>query len=429
MKAVIYGGKLKGEVAAIASKSMAHRYMIAASLADRDSFVECRSTSDDIEATVQCLSGIGAGITRKTTGYFVSPADRTKLAGNLLLPCGESGSTFRFLLPVAAALGKRTEFVLKGRLPERPLSPLYEEMTGHGVHMSTKGSNPFICEGCLRPGKYQLSGNVTSQFISGLLFALPLLDGDSEIILTSALESEMYVEMTLAVLKEFGITVIKEKNVYKVKGGQSYRAPDFEQAEGDWSNAAFWLCAGAISGGPVSVTGLKQNSIQGDRQITGLLESFGAKVGCSKAADGRPDRVTAASESSLHKTDIDASDIPDLVPILAAVAAYSEGRTTIYNARRLRLKESDRLSTVTDTLRTLGADIAMTEDSLVIDGKRRLKGGAVSSCNDHRIAMMAAVAAIGCEDKVIIEDAEAVNKSYPTFFEDYKLLGGRVECS
>ena len=420
MRAEIKGTDLKGEIAAIASKSMAHRYMICAALADTQSFVECHSTSEDIEATMACLTALGAHFEKKNNGYMITPIDREAMQESMSLPCKESGSTFRFLLPVAATFGKKIQFLQEGRLPNRPLSPLYEEMTSHGAVMSPQGENPFKCEGKLTSGTYRLAGNVTSQFISGLLFALPMLEGDSRIELTSKLESKLYVDMTLQVIRLFGIRIDVEDNVYIIQGNQKYRSPKEGIVEGDWSNAAFWLCAGAIGKNPIAMIGLDEDSLQGDKAIIRILKEFGADI---KSENGQ----ITVSTGKLIGINIDAADIPDLVPIMAAVAAVAEGKTTIYNAERLRLKESDRLKTVSETLNTLGADVSETEDGLVINGKQELVGGTVNASGDHRIAMMAAIAALRCKKEVIIENAEAVNKSYPAFFEDYNRLSGKVE--
>lgn len=423
MKAEIYGTDLKGEIAAIASKSMAHRYMIASALAfctGQSCFVGCHSDSEDIRATIDCLEALGAHFEKKDNGYIITPVDRENMSECMSLPCRESGSTFRFLLPVAAAFGKKIEFLQEGRLPQRPLSPLYEEMTRHGVTMSPQGANPFKCEGKLTSGIYRLAGNVTSQFISGLLFALPMLNGDSRIELTSKLESKLYVDMTLQVIALFGIRIYEEDNAYIIRGNQQYRSPEEGTVEGDWSNAAFWLSAGAIGNNPITMTGLDNNSLQGDKAIIKILKEFGAVI---KSDDCR----ITVSDDNLKGIDIDASDIPDLVPVLAAVAAVAEGTTRIYNAKRLRLKESDRLKTVSETLNILGADVKEMEDGLIINGRKELEGGTVNASGDHRIAMMAAIAAIRCKNKVTIENAEAVNKSYPAFFEDYKRLSGKVE--
>jgi len=378
----VFPSTLSGAVAAVPSKSQAHRAYICEFLAKAAGVVECDGSSDDIEATKACLREL-------------SEQDFP------LLRVGESGSTFRFLLPVVAALGIRTFFILEGRLNERPLSPLYEELKRNGCEMSPQGSRRFGIEGQLKSGIYTLDGGVSSQFISGLLFALPLLEGDSEIHLTGKLESASYIDMTVAMLELFGIEINTAENIFRIRGGQLYTAPDYVEVEGDWSNSAFWIGANAICGGGIDVTGLDYNSKQGDRAIMELI----------------------------HKTDIDASDVPDLVPILAVVAAGRDGVTTIRNAGRLRIKESDRLFAITDVMTKMGADISETADGLVIKGGVPLKGG-VSVCghNDHRIVMSAAIAAtLLCKEPVVIEKAEAVEKSYPHFFDDLIKLGGKAE--
>jgi len=376
-------GPLCGTVKAIPSKSQAHRALICAALADTPTHIECDGTSKDIEATAACLAAL------KTDAQCAT------------LHCGESGSTFRFLLPVAGALGRKSSFILEGRLPERPLSPLYEELVRHGCKLSPQGSNPFSIEGQLEPGGYTLDAGVSSQFISGLLFALPLLEGDSELRLTGRLESFPYIELTLDMLEAFGIEAEFEDMVFSIPGNQTYRSPGTVRIEGDWSNAAFWLCAGAIPGNEITVTGLDHRSKQGDKAVLEILERFGG---------------------DLRSTEIDATDIPDLVPILAVVAAAAKGTTVIRNAGRLRIKESDRLVAMADMLGSLGADIRETEDGLVIHGGKPLTGGRVSSWGDHRIAMSAAIAAVLCTEPVLIQGAEAVNKSYPTFFEERRKL-------
>lgn len=418
MIAAIKQARLGGSIPAIASKSMAHRYMIAAALADAPSFVSCHSTSEDIEATKACLEAMGAVFNKADGGFMVTPIKADDVSSGMKLPCKESGSTFRFLLPVVAGFGRKACFLQEGRLPQRPLSPLYEEMTAKGMEMAMQGETPFWLKGQLKAGEYRLTGNVTSQFISGLLFALPRLEGDSKIILTSNLESKLYVDMTLSVLEQFGIDIIIEDSTYIVKGNQTYHAKN-GNVEGDWSNAAFWLVAGAIGKSPITTSGLLQDSLQGDRKIAKILEEFGADV------TYKNDSVTVAP-NKMHGIRIDAMDIPDLVPILTVAASFAEGDTEIYNAARLRLKESDRLKTVTEVLNSLGADIEEKEDGLIIHGVDMMKGGTVNAMGDHRIAMMSAIAALRCEEEVVIKNAEAVNKSYPTFFRDYEALGGKV---
>jgi len=375
----------------------------------------------DIEATVSCLSALGAVIQYGQDGYLVHPLKKVEGSGVASLSCGESGSTFRFMLPIVSALGRHASFHLEGRLPQRPLSPLYEELVRHGCELSPQGTVPFDAKGQLVPGVYSLDGGVSSQFISGLLFALPLLDGDSELRLTGQLESFPYIELTMAMLEAFSVKVTYKKMVFSIPGGQTYRSPGTVRVEGDWSNAAFWLAAGAIGRGGITCTGLDLQSRQGDRAVLDILARFGAQVESGSAI--------TVSNGKLRGIEIDAQDIPDLVPILAVVATTAEGDTIIRNAGRLRGKESDRLAAVSDVLCCLGADVRETEDGLVIHGGAPLTGGQVTSWGDHRIAMAAAIAATVCTKAVVIQGAEAVNKSYPGFFDDLCSLGGSVQLT
>jgi len=419
----IFPAQLNGAVNAIPSKSQAHRALICAALADKPTRVECNGESEDILATAACLSALGAGIERESGTYVVRPLNRGR-EGNgdiATLPCGESGSTFRFMLPIVCALGRKVCFTRKGRLPERPLSPLYEELVSHGAELSPQGSVPFYADGRLTPGRYSLDAGVSSQFISGLLFALPLLDGDSELSLTGNMESFPYIELTMAMLKEFGVKADFSGGAFSIPGGQTYRSSGVMHVDGDWSNAAFWLGAGAIGSCGVTCAALNLQSRQGDRAILDLLARFGARV------EGNGSAVTV-SGGKLQGMEIDARDIPDLVPILAVIAAAADGTTVIRNAGRLRTKESDRLAAVSAMLRGLGADVSETEDGLIIHGGAAFKGGEVLSYGDHRIAMAAAIAATVCARPVVIRGAQAVNKSYPGFFDDLRLLGGSVDA-
>ena len=407
-----------GTVKAIASKSNAHRLLICAALADKSTFIACPTRSEDINATVGCLEALGATVGYEKDGFIVSPIDRSKPSqGRLALDCGESGSTLRFILPVCGALGVQASLIMGGRLPTRPLSPLYDEMVLKGCVLSKQGISPLTFEGQLTSGTYTIPGDISSQYISGLLFALPLLPGESIIRVTGTLESRPYVDMTLDSLRAFGVIVYEDDEyTFRIPGNQIYRSPGNLAVEGDWSNAAFWLCAGAI-GPQVTCTGLNLDSKQGDRAVLAILERFGAKISIEN------DTVTV-TPGQLRGIEINAENTPDLVPVLAAVAAVAEGTTTIINAGRLRIKESDRLFTVTDSLSALGAHITETPDGLVIYGGNPLSGGTVKSFGDHRIAMMAAIISVACNGEVTINNADAVNKSYPGFFEDFVALGG-----
>ena len=432
MDVKIVPARLNGTVKAIPSKSQAHRALICASLADKPTRIECESESEDIVATVDCLLALGAGIQRELSEYVVFPMTRDSKEKSVSLYCGESGSTFRFLLPIVGALGRNASFILEGRLPQRPLSPLYEELVSHGCELSPQGSVPFNASGSLTYGRYSLGSVVSSQFISGLLFALPLLGGDSEIHLAGRPESFPYVELTMAMLETFGVQIGFDGTVFSIPGGQTYRSPGVARVEGDWSNAAFWLGAGALCKGTdrIICTGLNLQSRQGDRAILDILARFGARIESNESSESNKKNSSVTvfgARGKLRGIEIDARDIPDLVPILAVVAAFAEGTTVIRNAGRLRAKESDRLASVTDVLRGLGADINETEDGLLIHGVISLTGGKISSWGDHRIAMAAAIAATACREPVVIQGAEAVNKSYSGFFEDLRLLGGSVQ--
>ncbi|MCL2665382.1 MAG: 3-phosphoshikimate 1-carboxyvinyltransferase [Defluviitaleaceae bacterium] len=440
-----------GAVRAVASKSDAHRLLVCSAFADGKTFIGCPETSRDIEATAGCLASLGAAVSRERGGFMVSPVKKNNAerGGRAVLDCGESGSTLRFLLPVCGVLGTDTEFKMGGLLPTRPIAELRDELVRHGYEISCTGTNPLVCRGQMTGGKFVLPGGVSSQYISGLLLALPLTKTGGSIFVEGKIESRPYVDMTLGALKKFGVAVREEGQNFFVPGGGSYRSPKTAAAEGDWSNAAFWLCAGAIGKNPVTCTGLDTSSRQGDREIVEILKRFGAEVEIEKTPDINAENYSESETCDnnfsrgcsvtvrpgtkrLRGIEIDAANIPDLVPVLAAVAAASEGTTLIRGAARLRAKESDRLKTVTASLTALGADIAETEDGLAVNGAgpyaggRNLRGGCADSFGDHRIAMAAAVASLICEGPVTIKNAEAVKKSYPDFFADFKKLGGEI---
>lgn len=400
-----------GELYAPPSKSAAHRALICAALSGEPCRVAPVSGSADMDATMGVLAAMGSRFTREQDAVVFSGADWTTLPA--LLNCIESGSTLRFLLPAAAALGIPATFTGEGRLPDRPIGVLAEQMKLHGVSFSSDRM-PFTLSGRLTGGRYLLPGNVSSQYISGLLFALPLLPEGGEILLSSPLQSAGYVEMTLEALRGSGIRVETLENGWRVPGGQIYGGGD-RTVEADWSNAAFWLCAGAI-GGEVRLTGLSSRSAQGDRAILEIIRRFGGQV--SQDPDGL--RTCAAP---LYGCKVDAGPIPDLIPVVAVMAAFAQGETEIYNAARLRIKESDRLATVTALLRGLGGMVDEYPDRLVIRGGG-LHGGMVDGANDHRIVMAAAIAGMFCDGPVTVTGVEAVRKSYPDFFNDYQKLGG-----
>ncbi len=417
MTTVVNAGHLNGRVRAIPSKSDAHRLLIASALADRPTGLLMGSTSQDIQATTECLRSLGAGIEERSGGVIVTPVARP--AENPLLDCRESGSTLRFMLPVAAAVCDSARFTGSGRLPERPIGELCNAMTDGGVNF-TSDRLPLEISGRLRGGVYRLPGGISSQYITGMLLALPFIGKDSEIVLTDTLRSAAYVDITLDVLKRFGIEVRRTDSGYFIPGGQRYTSPGEAEVDGDWSNGAFLLAAGAI-GGSMTVTGLRPDSPQGDKAITHLLQAFGATV----AADG--DSVTV-TPGALKGCVIDIDQTPDLLPALAVVAAFAEGDTHFVNGARLRIKESDRLATCAGLLRDLGGSAEETADSLIVHGTG-LRGGSTDGCGDHRIVMAAALAASGCSGAVTITGSQAVKKSYPGFFEDLRKLGGiSAEC-
>lgn len=610
MDVKIIPGKLRGRITAMPSKSHAHRVLIAQKLAQLQG-TGCKDPlfipefSRDITATKNCLAQLdrcsGAdhctragddlnakgvadrqtAASKTTDGAGSRQADASQTADDPagrrnttdsttaadtatdapLLDCGESGSTLRFMLPVAMAVTDKAIFAGSGKLPQRPISPLKEEMENHGcvftmgtgstvdisktgittdnrsaadnsAGSANGGGATEICTitGRLQPGEYTLPGNISSQFITGLLFALPILDGDSSLRLTTKLESAGYVDLSLDVLRDFGIDIRIDTDengfiTYNIKGGQKYTEPEGLSIEGDWSNAAFWLACGAL-GGDIICDGLKADSSQRDREVLTVLQNLGASITTEAGSDGlttvicrapgstgigvhtnsgdssndhmcaacwdshasdrrsderisedrsvadaAPDHHSSVHQADVRSTDnrtdccadthstvngapdngspqtpatadpaqtagmtgtglaaidLDVTQIPDLVPVLAAVMSAAEGNSVITGAERLRIKESDRLETVRDFLSRLGADIECLDDGLSITGMVGLAGGEVSSHNDHRIAMAAAVASCICRGPVVIRGADAVSKSYPDFFSDFAGLGGTV---
>ena len=400
MKLTIEPKSLKGEIEAIPSKSAAHRLLICAALADKPTEIYCPSLSKDIEATAQCLKALGAGIDYCEGTFFVQPVD--KVNKDALLDCGESGSTLRFILPVVCALGGGARIKMHGRLPQRPLSPLWEELETHGARLSRPEADIIAVAGKISAGDYSIRADISSQYISGLLFALPLLEGESNLSLEGEIESKGYIDMTCQAQEEFNLNLSYADKTFTVPAHSAYKSPGRVDVEGDWSNAAFWLVADALSDGALEVSGLRHNSLQGDSAVTDLISSI------------REGNAV-----------IDVKDVPDLVPVLSVLAAVSPGKTEFINAGRLRIKESDRIASVCRMLSALGAQCEEKAEGLTVWGGQ-LRGGTVDGENDHRIVMSAAVAAIACCEPVTILGVEAADKSYPAFFEDYKKLGGKI---
>ena len=417
MRVTIQPGAIRGVISAIPSKSQLHRLLICAALGEGETLIRGGVTQgEDILATRRCLEALGAEIWEEGADLRLRPIARACLPQDPLLDCGESGSTLRFLLPVVAALGCEGTFLMAGRLPQRPMEALENQLLDHGCEIIRPTENRLFVQGKLEPGEYHLPGNVSSQYITGLLLALPLLAGDSRLTVTGPVESEDYIEMTLQAQTTFGICHEKRGNIYEIMGGRPGVSPGSLRAEGDWSNGAFWLCAGAMPAGAVTCRGPLADSAQGDRRVLDCLREMGTIL----RSEG--ESLTAA-EGARQGVVIDAAAIPDLIPPLAAVAAVGDGVTQIINAGRLRLKESDRLRAVAQTLNALGANVQEEPEGLRIEGVPYLRGGTVDSWGDHRIAMMAAIASAACREPVTVENAQAVSKSYPGFWEDLQSLG------
>ncbi len=405
---------LSGKISAISSKSDAHRLLICAALSQKETKIYCNVMSKDIAATLNCLKAMGTDISVKGNEITVKP---NSFKNQAELDCGESGSTLRFLMPVVSALGIDTILSGRGRLPERPISPLKEEMEKKGVEFLTGKDFPLHLKGQLQAGDYEIAGNVSSQFITGLLFALPMLSGDSKIKLIPPVQSRSYLNITLKALRKFGIEIAEEENIYIIKGNQKYISPREITVDGDWSNSAFFLCAGALSENGITVSDLDVNSPQGDKAILNVLSDMGARV----QIDGTEITVR---KNKLNGVTADAADIPDLVPIISVVATACKGETRIINAQRLRIKESDRIKSVCEMITSVGGKAEETDDGIIIHGGEMLKGGTVNGYNDHRIVMAASILSSLCENGVEITDYKAVEKSYPHFFEDFNKMGG-----
>lgn len=396
---------LRGSVTVPPSKSVAHRMIIAAALANGVSRISNLSRSADILATINCMKAFGADI--ELNGDTAVITGIKSVPESAVADCCESGSTLRFLIPVACALGINAEFHGEGKLPQRPITPFLEEFPKHGIKFdfskAESGSLPCSVSGKLTAGRFEIDGGISSQFITGLMFALPLLDGDSEIAIKNNLESKPYIDITMGVLREFGCEVAERGGSYFISGNSKLK-PFSGSVEGDYSQSAFFYVANAL-GSDIRIRGLNERSYQGDKQIVEICRAF--------------------SENNAP-FDIDCSDIPDLVPILSVLGCFCKGKSRIYNAARLRIKECDRLAAMEDCLNRIGGKVSSTEDSLIIEGVESFQGGEVVCYNDHRIAMSMAVAATRCDSPLIIRGAECVRKSYPDFFDVYKAIGGEV---
>lgn len=424
MKAVmIQPSCLTGKVKIPPSKSLAHRVVIASGLCNGESSIDNISMSEDITATCEIMEKVGVKILKLPNKLIISGNESLEFLpkghSGYELQCKESGSTLRFLIPTLMQTGEKITFKGSGKLAQRPLKPYYEIFDNQNIKYTTEaGHLPLTVEGNLKPGIFELRGDVSSQFVTGLMYALPLLKGDSTIKLTTDLESIGYINLTLDVLTKFGVNIEKNnEREFRIKGNQKYKKCDY-RIEGDFSQAAFYLAAGVL-GGEVECLDLNIESLQGDRVIVDIIKKMGGEIYLE-------DGILKASKSELKGTTIDVSQCPDLLPIVAVLGALSEGTTKIIKAGRVRTKESDRLRAITTELNKIGAEVIEETDSLIIHGKACLRGGTVDSWNDHRIAMAMAIASIKCTEPLTIEDSGSVKKSYPEFYEDFKSLGGKV---
>ena len=415
MRVILRPGAVSGTVQAIPSKSVAHRLLICAALADKPTHVFCENESQDIAATVRCLQSLGASIWHEGGAYRVIPIHRERIPQPCTLDCGESGSTLRFLVPVVCALGVAATFKMAGRLAQRPMEPLATQLRDHGCTITHKPeTQEMVVSGPLLSGTFTIPGNVSSQFITGLLFALPLLAEESTLRVEGELESKGYVDMTLSALQTFGLTPPQADGGWKVSPGV-FQSPGTLRVEGDWSNAAPWLCMGVLGGDGITVDGMDPNSLQGDKAVCEVLGRMGGTI-----------RGTTAQPGTLSPVTVDARNIPDLVPVLAAAAAAIPGETRVVGAARLRLKESDRIRTTCALVRALGGMAEEEEAGLRIKGVKTLAGGTVDPSGDHRIAMAAAVGACASAGAVTVLQSECAAKSYPRFFHDFQKLKGET---
>ncbi|MDR0314429.1 MAG: 3-phosphoshikimate 1-carboxyvinyltransferase [Oscillospiraceae bacterium] len=417
MDAIINPTQIGGEISSISSKSHAHRVLICSAFSDSPTeIIMDEIISKDIEVTMGCLTALGCGIKKlKSGGIIVSPIKHYNK--DPILDCDESGSTLRFLLPIVSAIGANATFTGCGRLPQRPISQLLTQLSAHGITFSSS-SLPLTISGKMQNGIFELSGSQSSQYISGMLLALPLLCGIGEIKLMSHLQSKSYVDMTVSVMRDFGADVQELSGGYRVTAPQGYKSPGTVQIEGDWSNSAFWLCLGAISKSVVCKN-LNIGSSQGDKAIVEILKKYGANVDVS----GHDIKVSPNKRKAFYA---DAADIPDLVPILSVIASAADGVSKISNTQRLKLKESDRIESTLNMLRSMGGKAEYEDGTLIIHGQKELSCGTVDGAQDHRIVMSAAIASCLCHGKLKITDALAVCKSYPHFFDNFKDLGGLV---
>ncbi|ONI46198.1 3-phosphoshikimate 1-carboxyvinyltransferase [Candidatus Epulonipiscioides gigas] len=412
--------KLKGEVEIPPSKSLAHRAIICASLAKGESIISNIDYSEDIIATICAVKSLGANIKQVDNTLYIKGIE-AQVNNNIQIDCNESGSTLRFFVPISTLFANTVNFIGQGNLGKRPLTAFYEIFDKQSIKYSYKEQELDLnIQGTIKPDTFTLRGDISSQFITGLLFTLPLLQGDSKIIITTALESKGYIDLTLQMLEMFGITIENQDyQTFIIKGNQNYKPTNYK-VEGDFSQAAFFLIAGAL-GNDITVKNLNPHSYQADKEVIELLRKIGANIKVT-------DTHIKATKNELKNIVMDGSECPDIVPIMALILSVCIGASEINNVARLRIKECDRLSAINLELSKLGAKIQEFSDSLKIDGVRELIAHKeISSHKDHRIAMMIAIAVTICQNEIILHDPECVAKSYPSFWEDYQSLGGIIE--
>jgi len=409
-------------------KSVSHRLMICSALSKNLCKVSNIVMSEDMKRTIGTLEALGVEFKYDAAQRLLTvDGGGLRTDGKAELFCGESGSTLRFMIPVAAALGTEAVFTGSGRLPERPLGVYRDLLPLHGVQVNDGEGLPLMISGRLQSGTYEVPGDISSQFITGLLLALPLTKRGGEVCVTTSLQSRGYIDITLEALEQFGIKVRETDSGWYIQEGSRYHPCD-SIAEGDWSQAAFFLTAAALSesGVPILIDGLREDSKQGDQTAVELYRRFGLSVRWENGVLRAENPYASEPYGGLRAADIDAAQIPDLVPALSILAAFAKGTTRIYNAGRLRIKESDRLQSMGDAINGIGGKAEITEDGLLITGSPRLHGGNADGANDHRVVMAISAAALRCDHAVTVTDAHSVNKSYPAFYEDYIRLGGNA---
>ncbi len=417
---------LKGEVNIPPSKSISHRAIISASLSNGTSKISNVAFSDDIVATLEAMKSLGVEVvsidkdTEHTSTVVIKGTDNLKLINNTI-DCVESGSTIRFLMPLVTLPGEEVTVTGRGRLVERPMDTYYKMFDKQGIkYKTTDGNLPVTIEGKLEPGTFEMRGDISSQFITGLLFTLPLLYGDSNIVVTTELESKGYVDLTLEMLNKFDIEIEnKDYKEFTIKGNQKYNAHDYK-VEGDYSQVAFWIVGGLLNG-EIKCNNIDLDSLQGDKVVLDIVEEMNGDIEVK-------DDYVIARKSETKGAIIDASECPDIIPVLSVLASVSKGTTRVINGKRLRIKESDRLNSTATIINMMGGNVEELEDGLIIKGVDKLKGGVtIDSYGDHRIAMALGIASSICEEPIVITNSHVVSKSYPNFWEDFVKVGGKID--